>query len=210
MRKRKIPHKRKRTLEKKDITDASAIFIASGIDVKNRVINLFDDIDSDTVGVVIKGLQLMILSNKKPITININSFGGGTYDAFGLYDYMRSLPCLIKTVNMGACMSAGLIIFLGGDERAMYENTVFMAHSVSSFAEGKINLDLKSEKEECDRLHEQMCKILASNTTKTKKWWAKTIEFQDIYYRKKEALEMGFVHSIVKKKEDKIKEFLNG
>jgi len=206
MLKRSKKSKIKRQLAaKKSNTDSASIFLASGVDLEHRIIDLFDDIDSDTVGIAIKGIQLMMMKSKTdPITVFINSFGGCVYSAFGLYDILRSLPCLVKTVNVGCCMSAGAMIFLAGDERYCYENAVFMFHSVSSYAEGKVKLDLKSETEECSHIHDQLCSILGENTTKTDKQWNKLIEHKDIYYRWKKAKELGIIHDVMAKKEDLI------
>lgn len=196
---------RKRKLAKKTSDDASSVFLASGIDVGRRIIDLFDDIDNETVGMAIKGVQLMMMkSETTPITIFINSFGGCPYSSFALYDVLRSLPCMVKTINVGCCMSGGSLIFLAGDERYCYENAVFMFHSVSSYAEGKVRLDLKSETEECERIHKQMCEVLGENTKKSIKQWNKLIEHKDVYYRWKQAKRLGIVNDVIAKKEDMV------
>jgi len=201
----KKPKNKRQLAAKKTTTDTASIFLASGVDIEHRIIDLFDDIDSETVGTAIKGIQLMMMkSTTDPITVFINSFGGCPYSSFGLYDVLRSLPCMVKTVNIGCCMSGGSMVFLAGDERYCYENAVFMFHSVSSYAEGKVKLDLKSETEECDRIHDQLCTILGENTNKTVKQWNKLIEHKDIYYRWEKAKELGIINDVMSRKEDLI------
>lgn len=185
-------------------SDNADKFIDHGIDVENRVIHLFDDIDAETTGRVIKGIQLMMTKNKdKDINIYINSFGGCPYSAIGLYNFIRTLKtCHINTYNIGCAISGGSLVFMAGDKRYMYEDTVFMLHSVSSGAEGKVYLDLVDEAEECKRIHRSLCKIYAKNTNKSEKQWHNLLKYENKWYRAAEALEIGIVHKVIVDNED--------
>lgn len=194
-----------KTINKKLSSDNTDNFIGHGIDIENRVIHLTDDIDAQTSGRVIKGLQLMMVKNKeKDIDIYINSFGGCPYSSIGLYNFIRTLKtCDVNTYNIGCAMSGGSIIFMAGDNRYMYEDTVFMIHSVSSGAEGKVYLDLVEEADECKRIHADLCKIYARHTNKSEKQWHRLIEHKNRYYRAEKAIEMGIVHKVIVDNDDK-------
>lgn len=183
---------------KKDI-DNRDIFIENDIDIEGRTIHLFEDINNVSASKVIKGIQIMRRDNlDKPIDIFINSFGGCPYSSFAVYDFIRaSKDVTIRTYCCGCAMSGGSIIFMAGDERYMFENSVFMFHSVSSIAEGKVFTDIKVEYDECHKIHSQLCDVYAAGTNKTKAQWNKLIEHKDLYYRKDKALELGIIDGIV-------------
>ena len=193
-------------MTKKFNKDNADKYLEYGIDVDNRIVNLTHDIDSETVSICMSGILLMLAKNKtEDIHIYINSFGGCAYTSIGFYNFLRTLKSTnIKTYNIGCAMSGGSIIFLAGDERFMYEDTVFMFHSVSSGAEGKVHLDLVDEAEECKRIHNQLCEIYAKHTNKSKKQWDNLIKYKDRFYRRDEALKFGIVHKIILDNDDKV------
>ena len=69
----------------------------------------------------------------KPITMYINSYGGDALYPLIIYELINSYIATPKiiTINMGYCESAGLTLFLIGDERKAYSSSIFMAHSLS-------------------------------------------------------------------------------
>lgn len=180
-------------------------YLEYGIDIDNRIVNITHSIEQESVAICMSGIMLMLAKDKeKDIHIYINSFGGDPYTSMGFYDFLRSLKtCDINTYNIGCAMSGGSIIFMAGDNRYMYENTVFMMHSVSSGAEGKVHLDLIDEADECKRIHNQLCEIYAKHTKRTKKQWDNLIKYKDRYYRAEDALKMGIVHKIITDNDDK-------
>jgi ATP-dependent protease ClpP protease subunit len=99
---------------------------------------------------------------------------------------------------MGAIMSAATIIFLSGDEKIAYENSVFMFHTVSSATYGKFTVEIKDEYEECKRIHMDMCQFYGKYTKIPAKEWFKLLKANDLYIRPEKALEMGIVDKILK------------
>lgn len=190
---------------KKFNKDNAEKYLEYGIDIDNRIVNITHEIDQESVAICMSGILLMIAKNKtEDIHIYINSFGGCVYTGMGFYNFLRTLQSVkIKTYNVGCAMSAGSLIFMAGDERFMYEDTVFMFHSVSSGAEGKVHLDLVDEAEECKRIHKQLCDIYAKHTNKSSKQWNNLIKYKDIYYRKEDALKIGIVDKIILDNDDK-------
>lgn len=197
--------KNKKQLNRKFNKDNADKYLEYGIDIDNRIVNLTHDISQDTISICMSGILLMLAKDKeKDIHIYINSFGGCPYTSMGFYNFLRSLKTItIKTYNVGCVMSGASIIFMAGDERYMYEDTVFMFHSVSSGAEGKVHLDLVDEAEECKRIHTQLCNIYAKHTNKTKKQWDALIKYKDRYYRADESLKIGIVHKVIVDNDDR-------
>lgn len=180
-------------------------FLDYGVDVDNRIVNIVGDIEAENISIYTNGILLMLSKNKSDdIHIYINSFGGDPYTSFGFYNFLRSITtCNINTYNIGCAMSGASIIFLAGDHRYMYEDTVFMVHSVSSKANGKVYLDLEEETEECKQIHKQLCKIYARHTKLSAKQWDNMIKYKNRYYRAADALDIGFVHKLLVDNDDK-------
>lgn len=189
----------KKKLNGRKIThDNSSMFMEDGVNIKDRCIHLFDDIDSDSVGKLIKGIQLMLVANKDPIDIYINSFGGDPYSAWGAANFISlQKEVLIRTHAMGAVMSAATIVFLSGDEKICYENTVFMFHTVSDGTYGKFTSEIKDTYEECRRIHKDMCEFYGRYTKVPSKEWFKMLKSNDVFIRPEKALEMGIVDKIL-------------
>lgn len=190
--------KPKRELAKKTNDDNIGRFLSYGINIEDRIIHLFDSIDSNSVGVVMQGIQIMISKTPdKPIDIYINSFGGDPYGSFLLYDFIKSCHSTeINTYCAGCAMSGGSIIFLAGDNKYMFKNSVLMLHSVSSIADGKL-FEIKIEADECQEIYNQLCQIYADNSTRTFKQWKVDLQYKDRYYRKDKALELKLVDKII-------------
>ncbi len=183
--------------KKDEAADNAGLFFSDGTDLDSRVIHLTDTIEPLSVDATICGLQLLVAKSKEPIKLYINSFGGDPYSAFALYDYIRSLHDVkVNTYAIGACMSAASIIFLAGDERYMYKNSVLMLHTVSSMADGKLQ-ELIEEGEECKRIFHQMLDIYEKNSNLTKKEWGKKLRYQNVYIRVEEASKMGLITGVV-------------
>ena len=173
-------------------------FIDDDINVDDRIIHLFESISNVSSSKVIKGIQLMLAKNTdKPIDIFINSFGGCPYSSTILFDFIRTLNnTTVRTYCAGCAMSGGSIVFMAGDERYIYKNSVLMLHTVSSIAEGKI-FDMDIETEECKRIFKDMCAIYATDTNKSAKQWANLLKYEDRYYRAEKAVEIGLATKIL-------------
>lgn len=180
--------------------DNTTIFLEEGIDVDNRVIHLFEDIDQGVVSKVIRGIQLMTVKNAElPISIYINSFGGDVYSGFGLFDFIQSLQVEVHIYVVGCAMSAASIILMAGDHRYMYENSKLMLHSASGGVDGK-SFEVVNDAEEHKRIHQQMSEIYASRSNVDAKKWSKDLKYENLYYRAEEAMELGLIDSIVIRK----------
>lgn len=123
---------------------------------RNRVINLFSDINPEVCNEIIERVLIWeeedneilyrhsLMAKQvddpktllKPIIININSYGGSVYDLFGLVDALKSLKAPIITRAYGKICSAAFILFCIGDERYVGPNCTLMYHSLRGMCKG--------------------------------------------------------------------------
>jgi ATP-dependent Clp protease protease subunit len=100
------------------------------IDIKNRRVFLFGEIDEDTAGLAIKSL-LMLDETEGPITIMINSPGGCVDSGWGLTDTLTGLKNEITGIVVGAAASMGSMVLQGCDIRKMTKNSSILIHNAS-------------------------------------------------------------------------------
>lgn len=65
---------------------------------------------------------------RKPITLYINTDGGGLYSANSLISLIESSVTPVHTVNLGRCFSAGFLLFIAGKKRYALDNSIFLLH----------------------------------------------------------------------------------
>jgi len=89
-------------------------------------------IDPGVVGQTIVYLQGQLFNSAtRPIsklTFFISSLGGDIDSAIRLYDYLTALPFPVDTVGFGQIYSAGVTIYLAGQERFALRKTKFLIH----------------------------------------------------------------------------------
>ena len=179
----------------KRINDSSmSLLINDGINISRRSIDLFCDIDEDSVERIVRGVYLLLEKDAtSPIDIYICSSGGDVYCGLFLFDFIRSLDTVeVRTHACGKVFSAASLVYLAGDIRTAYDNAVFMFHSVSTTVRGKAH-ELFTDSKETDALVKQMCEILSNNTSIDDKKWYSKIKFEDVYVRKADAIKCGII-----------------
>ena len=110
--------------------------------LKDRVIWIDADIDET----ILEISRLIMMFNKedqgipveerKPIKILVYTYGGEGQACFSLLDTIALSKTPVYTVNMGASMSAGLLILLAGHKRFCLKNSTALAHSGSGGTSG--------------------------------------------------------------------------
>ncbi len=132
-----------------------------------------------------------------PLTMIITSYGGLVDPIFGLIDVMLNVPCRIRTVGVGAIISAGFLLFLAGEERFVTKNASIMCHQFSSWFSGKEH-DLIASVPELKRLSKAMVQYVSSRTGMTQKKVKQTLLGPtDYYIEAKEAVKLGIAHKVV-------------
>jgi ATP-dependent Clp protease protease subunit len=150
-----------------------------GIDIDNRIIYIFDDIDEDMAERVVMSLSHLSLTEGN-ITIMINSQGGSVSDMFAIYDAIRACPNEIVTIGIGEVCSAAGLLLVSGDKRLASKNCLFMAHQVI----GGYNVDENLNTAEKQIAATRMCwdrwaKCMAEHTNRTANYWSRELPSKD-------------------------------
>lgn len=95
------------------------------------------------------------LDKKAPITLYIGSYGGALYPAFSVIDVMEYISAPVKTVGIGMIMSAGLLMFMAGDQRSISQNCSVLSHRFSNINWGS-QAQLMADRIEDDYIHQRM------------------------------------------------------
>jgi ATP-dependent Clp protease, protease subunit len=169
--------------------------------LNNHTHYLSGEINEETVGEVVKWLIYENLgsSQNKILTLYINSTGGDLYEAFALIDVMRNSKYTIRTVGIGAVMSAAFFIFASGTKGERYAgtNTSFMCHQFTESMDSKYH-DLKATMRENDLCNARMIQILKDSTglvpSKVK---SKLLPASDVYLTADEVIELGVADHIL-------------
>lgn len=158
------------------------------------------EINDESIKDVIKWILYENLDGKgRSLSLYINSTGGDLYSAFALIDVMRNSPHIIKTIGVGAVMSAAFLIFACGDKGQRYaaSNTSFMCHQFSAGVEAKYH-DIKAEMKENEELNAKMVAILKDATglapSVIKR---KLLPASDVYLTATEVVDLGVADHLV-------------
>jgi len=137
--------------------------------LKDRIVFLGDEVDSDLSNVVIA--QMLFLANEDPkadIHLYINSPGGSVYAGMGIYDTMQFIPCPVATYVLGASASMAAVLSAAGTpgKRFVLPHSRVMIHQPLGGAHGPAT-DIKIELDEMMRTQKQLYQILAKHTGKS-------------------------------------------
>jgi ATP-dependent Clp protease protease subunit len=166
-----------------------------------RIVSL-GDIETDNVNEIIEIIYEINeedakKTQKEPIKLIINSFGGELYSGLALIDVIDNSQTPIHTICHGSAMSMALIIFAAGHHRFASKYATFMYHEASYPAEGKV-MHHKQELKETERTDKLCDDYLISKTKFTAK------QLKDIkdkraewYFDVKTAMKHGLVHEII-------------
>ncbi len=173
--------------------------------LENHIHFLIGEITEDNINECIKWITYENLDNKdKILTLYINSTGGDLYQAFALIDVMQGSKFPIRTVGIGAVMSAAFLIFASGTagERYAAKNASFMCHQFSESTEGKYH-DIKATMKENELCNVKMVQILKEATgLSVAKIKSKLLPASDVYLTAEEVLEYSVADAILNQEED--------
>jgi ATP-dependent Clp protease protease subunit len=169
--------------------------------LENSVFFLTGEISEENVSDCIRWITYENLSGTedKLLTIYINSYGGDLYQAFALIDMMRNSRYPIRTIGIGAVMSAAFLIFASGSrgERIIARNTGLMCHQYSEEVEGKHH-DLKASLREGENSNRKMLEILVNTTgLTTARVRSKLLKATDVFLTAQEAVDLNVADHIL-------------
>jgi ATP-dependent Clp protease, protease subunit len=165
--------------------------------LEDRIILINGDLKEDLIEKAAIPLMQMA-QEKEPIQIYINSYGGSINDSQAIVDIMQTVDNPIITMAFGKAMSAGFDIFLAGDYRISYPNTVFMCHSGSASLGPQTLSAINVEAKLHEEYFRRWSKFYAARTKVAEKEWHDLLcGSLNKYYFPEEALKLGIVHHIV-------------
>lgn len=89
-------------------------------------------IDQNIVAQTINWIQAQLFAAStiriSKLTFFISSIGGDADSAIRLFDYLTALPFQVNTFGFGQIYSAGVTIFLAGENRFTLKKTKFLVH----------------------------------------------------------------------------------
>lgn len=135
------------------------------------------------------------IEERKPITIQIMSYGGDLYQAYALISAILASTTPVITINCGVAMSAGLLILLAGHKRFAMKYSTAMMHSGSGSASGSYE-EMEASQKNYKKLIDLMRNYIMERTTIDSKLFNKN-KTKDWYITDSEQVELGIVSKIV-------------
>lgn len=178
--------------------DENKIYDLYSLLLSERIIFITGEInDVLASNIVSQIIYLSAVSQKKKISIYINSPGGEVNSGLAIYDAMKSSPCPIETIGIGLCASMGALLLSSGDKglRKAYPNCEIMIHQPLGGTNGQVS-DIEIMTKRLASLKEQLTNILAKNTNQTIKKIAKDCD-RNFFLNSLEALEYHLIDEIV-------------
>lgn len=167
--------------------------------LKDRIILYNGIIDKSVIERVVLPITSMNKKSIRPITILINSPGGCVEDGQIVVDAILTSKAPIITVALGKAMSAAFDIFISGDKRIVYPNTILMMHAGSSRFDTQTLPQINQEADLHHRYFSRWSQWYASRTKiEQKKWHDMLSTGLNHYFFPEEAIKVGLVHEIIK------------
>lgn len=143
--------------------------------------------------------------DKYVVKIYINSPGGSVTDLMGMIDAMDNITIPVEIYCLGQAASCGAVLLASGPKgkRFIGKNSRVLIHQVSMGAAGKVD-DVEAYTAEGRRLNDDIIKILAKKTKKTKAQIKEDMK-KELFLSAKEAVEYGIADKVLGDNTDEIK-----
>jgi ATP-dependent Clp protease, protease subunit len=179
--------------------DGEVMFDVPSRLLKDRVIFLDREI-TDNVASTIASLMYLLdrEDQEEPISLWINSPGGGISDCFAIYDMMYRVKAPIRTVCVGAASSCAALLLSAGTkgERFCMSHSRVMIHDVQISNLGGSGSDIDVETKEINSLRNMFNEIMARHTGQTLSKIKRDVQ-RDYYMSAEQAKEYGVVDKIM-------------
>jgi len=177
--------------------------LSQGLDISSRTIRITgcigyfpgedDFYDFNLLDISMSKLESI---SSDPITLKINSPGGGCYEALAMIGRMKASKCEVITEAYGHCMSAATLVLMAGDVRRMSRYCVPMFHKMSYGAVGSHD-DIKEQVDQAEKEQAHWASYYEEFSNKPKKFWLSKMTKKDYYPTPDELLKFGAIDEII-------------
>ena len=156
-----------KTLSKTDLPDYYLLSFYKRL--ANREIFWNCDVDTDLVDFSWQILEWnredkdILIENRKPIIIYINSDGGCLNSTMNFIDMIKLSKTPVITIAMGKAYSAGGLLLMAGHKRYIFKDTTFLLHDGSTGAFGSVSKVVDSL-EFTQKTEKRMKEFILANT----------------------------------------------
>lgn len=165
--------------------------------MRDRIIWVSGVVDQHMSDIVQAQLLFLDSTEKKDISLYINSPGGSVLCGLGIVDLMNYIKSDIATINIGMCASMGSVLLSSGTKgkRSSLIYSKVMTHQVSHGTQGNVQ-DTRINQMEAEKYNYILFKMLAKNCGKT---FDEVLEFsrRDRWYNSDEALKFGLIDEVI-------------
>jgi ATP-dependent protease ClpP protease subunit len=131
------------------------------------------------------------------IEVYINTTGGDPFSALAVHDYMRNLSSYVITIAIGHVDSAGLMIFLAGDERWITKNASIMLHRGRVHGVTELHEDTASRIAKDIKFVEDKEAHMVADATKLSVKEVRAFVASGKRFDAKEAVKCGLAHKVI-------------
>lgn len=160
----------------------------------SRIIYFTSEVEDIEVAEAVERLLDFRVVSDEPVTIYLNSPGGDVFAGLMLYDLVQEMMAEgihVTTRVTGYAASMASVLSQAGNTRSISPNSWYMVHEPATLSIGKLG-DIKREAQLLERLHDQLCGILAERSNLTKAQIKQRSKDKDWWMSAQEALDLGF------------------
>ena len=169
---------------------------------KNRTLTLFGEVNQDVSRRLAEKLLALSFESDDPITLYISSPGGHVESGDVIYDMIRYIKPVVRTVGTGWVGSIATHIYLAADKENRYclPNTRFLIHQPAG-GFGGTAADIEIHAREIVKTRERINSIIAERTGQPLDRVAEDTD-RDYWMSAEESQEYGLVGQIINSVDD--------
>ena len=170
--------------------------------LENRIVLLTGEIDDELASSIISQLIYLDSTEKKDISLYINSPGGSVSAGLAIIDVMQTLRNDVSTVCVGRAASMGALILSSGarGKRMILPHAQVMIHQPSGGMDGQTT-DLLIAAHHIEQLREELNMMLSDNCKRTLEE-IRSLTERDHWMNAEEAVAFGITDKVVTREEN--------
>lgn len=129
------------------------------------------------------------------VIVPISSFGGDVYEAFQIYNILKSYPAPVTAYLYSKCMSAGTIIACAADKVYAVPQTVYMIHKALTYGYGNAD-DQRKTAQMLDITDDMIAQTLSKKSGISKQEILDLMAVES-YFTAEQAVALGFIDELV-------------